>query len=106
MVFGAEIYKTLSTPKAIMCSTFIWGMSQVVKIDAKTADNPLTCLFYGTIEGVFYTFCGMLISELMPPDLRGLVSVACIAGTLIQKTKEMVALFTPQMAQSTNTEQK
>lgn len=89
-----EVYEFLCQANVVAWSAFIWGVSQHMKLDLNTVSNPLMCLFFGVIEGVYYTFAASVINELMvPSNLDGLISIVCITAIVFQKMTELRKLI-------------
>lgn len=88
----SELYQTLCDPKTVTLAGFLWGMSQHVKIDAKTANNPLSKLLDGACEGGCYALGAAFVSWCMPKEIRGVVTTMCIVAIGAQKINEIYTL--------------
>lgn len=84
-----SVYNYLCKPSSVAVSTFLWGVSQHVHIDKKTATYPLSSLGNGAITGSLYVIGGGLVASILPKELVGLVTVASITAIAYQKGTEL-----------------
>ncbi|AYV82394.1 MAG: hypothetical protein Homavirus44_1 [Homavirus sp.] len=82
-----QYYRFLCRKDVAITSGFIWGMSQHVGINKRTAQAPLTTLFSGTITGfIFGIGTSLLVGNLLPPPLVGLIPIMTTISIVSQNT--------------------
>jgi hypothetical protein len=97
---ASEFYNSLCSSKVVIGSAFLWGLSTQVRIDKKTANNPLSQLWSGTIEGSCYAIGASVITSFMPPELCGIITVVCGTAIVFHKAKEIKQLVAPEETQT------
>ena len=88
-----KVTRALSKHKNIYCIGFSMGMCSSFIVTDKTdlIQNPLTNLFFGSLNGYCIAFSSVFVADMFPGRLRSIVPVSILGSTLYIALKKSYA---------------
>ena len=84
-----RLFHTLNSEKAVVYSSFIFGFTYNFKFNKKTLENPMSTLFNSTVDGFLYSVAGVIIGDLMPPQIRFVIPMLVTSSCVYYKYKDL-----------------